>query len=276
MIETIVALITPFSHSGAVDFKALEHLLHFHLENKTHSILILGSTAESALLSFEEKEAILKMTSEVLAGKKEFIVGISSPSTQECIQIAKLAKKFLAKKVLVTLPFYIKTTFEGYYQHFEAISKEGIEMVLYENPSRVGIEFPIELLKKLEKIDLITSIKASTNNLTWLQQVINETQLKVYCGDDLFLPTFNQLNQKQIISVIANAFPNEVAHFDMEFLAPILKIMNQYPNPVGIKALMHNQGFCENEVRLPLLKTDSSCFDFIDQKVLTNKSTILT
>jgi 4-hydroxy-tetrahydrodipicolinate synthase len=268
MNETIVALVTPFLKEKQIDFGSFENLLNIHLVQLTKAILILGSTGEGALLNFEEKKELIKKTSLVLKDKKPFIVAISSPSTMESVALCQVAKKWGACGVLCTLPFYIKTTPNGLITHFKQIQDVGLELILYENPTRVGHSFSIELLEKLSQFKNIKGIKASTNDFSWIEQV-KQTPLKIYCGDDIYLYTMAQLGVSANISVIANLVPDLVAKAgsmqQFQQLKPLIDAIFQEPNPVGIKYALSYLQMCMPYVRPPLLDATASNQERIKQ-----------
>ena len=256
MNETVVACVTPFLGNRQIDFDAFENLLLFHLKEVTSSVLILGSTSEGALLTFEEKKALIEKTSAILNRKKPFIVSISSPSTMECVQLAHLAKEWGAKSVLCTLPYYIRTTFEGLITHFKQIQDVGIELILYENPGRIFQSFSYELLERLIQFEHINELKASTTDFEWVEKV-QKLGYKIYCGDDINLFEMKSRGIDANISVTANAFPSLVAQMetkdDFQTLKPLVQAIFLEPNPVGIKYVLSLMNLCKDIVRYPLL-----------------------
>ncbi|NGX30916.1 MAG: 4-hydroxy-tetrahydrodipicolinate synthase [Chlamydiae bacterium] len=255
MQDVVVPLITPFTLDGKIDFVVLESLLLFHLQKKTSQILVLGTTGEANLLSFEEKKAIIEISAHILDGKKPLIVGISSPSTNESVTLCKLAKEYGAQKVLCTLPYYVKTTKMGLFKHFEAVQNVGLDVILYENPSRIGASFSIGLLKELEQFEKIQGIKASTTNLEWIQSVQLQTRFMVYCGDDFLIPSFLKMGIVHTISATANLFPDEMFLLGEEELdmLMLLNVLYLEPNPIGLKYAMSLKNMCQNVLRLPLV-----------------------
>ena len=148
---SIVALITPFK-DGEVDFKALESLIDFHVNNHTDAILVCGTTGESPTLTFEEHERVIEHAVRYASGRVKVIAGTGANATHEAIELTSHAKRVGADACLLVVPYYNKPTQEGLYQHFKTVAEEvDIPIILYNIPSRTGVEIAPETIYRLVK-----------------------------------------------------------------------------------------------------------------------------
>ena len=169
---SIVALVTPFNYDYSVNFDKLGELIEFHIEQKTDAILVLGTTGESSVLTFDEEEDIVKYTIKKAAGRIPIIVGSGSNDTAIAIWQSQRFEKMGADGLLVITPYYNKTNEEGMYKHFEMVANSvKCPIILYNVPGRTGCGISINVLKRLSKFDNIVGIKEASGNMSYVMKV---------------------------------------------------------------------------------------------------------
>jgi len=264
-----VALVTPFKN-GKVDYETLKKLVEFHLENGTSALVPCGTTGESATLTYEEHEEVVRFVVEVTKKRIPVIAGAGSNSTQETIDLTWAAKKDGADAVLLVVPYYNKPTQKGLYEHFRKVAEEvNIPIILYNIPGRTGVNMLPETVAKLAKdCKNIVGIKEAAGSLDQVSELIEvcPKDFILLSGDDsLTLPKL-AVGGKGVISVIANIVPKDVAEMcnawfkgDLERakklhhkMFPLIKALFIETNPIPIKTAMGLVGFCSSELRLPL------------------------
>lgn len=265
---SMVALITPFQ-DGQVDFKTLEELVDFHLENGTDGIVPVGTTGESPTLSYEEHKKVIECVVKTVAGKVPVIAGTGSNSTAEAIELTEFARKIGADASLQVCPYYNKPTQEGFYQHFKAIAEEtDLPLVLYNIPGRCGgTGLTPQTVAHLAEIENIVAIKEATGSLDMTSEILSLCNITVLSGDDSLTLPICSVGGKGVISVIANIVPADVkAMTDLilegDFVSarkwhrklfPLAKAMlGLASNPIPIKAAMAMLNLASEELRLPL------------------------
>ncbi len=262
-----VAIVTPFDESG-VNFKKLEELFLFHLENKTDAIIVCGTTGEASTMSEEEQKAVLKFAIEKMSGKIKMIAGTGSNNTKKAIRLTKYAEGLGYDGVLLVTPYYNKTTQRGLIEHYGIVAKEcSIPMILYNVPSRTGVSIELDTLKRLdEAYENIVAIKEASGDVAFAAKIKAETNLLVYSGnDDVTLPILS-IGGSGVISVVANIFPKEMHEICADFQSgnleaaqskflAMLNVMNAMffeVNPIPVKTAMNILGFDVGKLRLPL------------------------
>ncbi len=266
---SIVALITPFK-DGEVDFQALEKLIDFHINNSTDAILVCGTTGESPTLTFEEHEKVIEHAVKYAKGRIKIIAGTGANATHEAIELTYHAKKVGADGCLLVAPYYNKPTQEGIYRHFKTIADEvDIPIILYNIPSRTGVEISVETIYRLVK-DCPNTIgsKESTPNMDRISELHKTLgdNFVILSGDDSLTLPMMALGAKGVISVANNVLPREVKslvdyalHGDFEkarqmhyYLLDLFKVLFIETNPIPVKTACWMLGMCEKEFRLPL------------------------
>lgn len=266
---SIVALITPFK-DGEVDYSALDQLVEFHINNHTDAIVVCGTTGESATLTFEEHEKVIEHVVKSAKGRIKVIAGTGANATHEAIELTAHAKRVGADACLLVVPYYNKPTQEGIYRHFKTIADEvDIPMIIYNIPSRTGIEISPETLYRLAKdcYNIIGS-KESTPNMDRISEIFKllGDNFTVLSGDDSLTLPMMALGAKGVISVANNIVPREVKSMvdyalkgdfkkAMElhyYLFDLFKILFVETNPIPIKTACWALGMCEKEFRLPM------------------------
>lgn len=263
-----VALITPFTKDDSVDFEKLGELLEYHIKNKTDAIIINGTTGESATLTDEEKYEIIKYSVKRVNGRVPVIAGTGSNNTKHAVELSKKAEALGVDGLLVVTPYYNKGNENGIYEHYKLIAENvNCPIILYNVPSRTGVNLSISLLKKLAEIKNIVAIKEASGNISYAGEIAREVpELDIYSGnDDMTIPLMSY-GGIGVISVSANIIPEAVHNMCMSFLENnIVEAKNlqlKYNdlvdslfievNPVPIKEAMNYLGYNVGHCRLPL------------------------
>ncbi|MCS7285224.1 MAG: 4-hydroxy-tetrahydrodipicolinate synthase [Hydrogenobacter thermophilus] len=266
---SIVALITPFK-DGEVDYPALDQLIEFHINNRTDALLVCGTTGESPTLTFEEHEKVIEYVVKKANGRIKVIAGTGANATHEAIELTTHAKRVGADACLSVVPYYNKPTQEGIYRHFKTIADEvDIPIIIYNIPSRTGVEIAPETIYRLAKdCPNIVGSKESTPNMDRISELIKllGDNFTILSGDDSLTLPMMALGAKGVISVANNIMPREVKNMvdyalrgdfkkAMElhyYLFNLFKILFIETNPIPVKTACWAMGMCEKEFRLPL------------------------
>lgn len=269
---TGVALITPFKEDKSVDVEALKNLVEYQIENNIDYIVVLGTTAESATLSTEEKELIKSTIVEKNDGRIPLVLGMGSNNTQALVEEIKATDFDGFDAILSVSPYYNKPTQEGIYQHFQAVSKASdLPIILYNVPGRTSSNMEVETVARLARdFDNIIGIKEAKGDLVQAMQMISATPegFLVISGDDMITLPMVLAGGAGVISVIGEGFPQEFSEMvnlglerkvDEAFkihhkIAPAINLIFAEGNPAGIKSVFEMKGLCKNELRLPLVK----------------------
>ena len=263
------AVITPFTESG-VDYEAFGRLIDFQLEKGIDAIVATGTTGEGSTLTDREHEEVIAFCAKRIAGRVPLIAGTGSNNTAHAIERTKTACAAGADAVLLVTPYYNKTTQWGLIASFAAIADESsVPCILYNVPSRTGMNMLPETLCVLSKHERIVAVKEACGNLSQVakERLLCGDALDIYSGcDDQIVPTLS-MGGKGVISVVANILPAETAEICARFFRgdvkgaaelqlKLLKLMNQLmieTNPIPAKAACAAMGFGENRLRLPLV-----------------------
>ena len=210
---SMVALVTPFK-DGKVDWQSLENLIEFHIQNGTRGIVPCGTTGESATLSHEEHDAVVKTVVNTVNKRVPVIAGTGSNSTAEAVGLTRAAEKSGADGALMISPYYNRPTQEGIYQHYRKVASEvGIPIIVYNIPGRTGSKIEPETLARLAEIDNIAGVKEATGSVDQAIDVIRlcGDRLAVYSGEDSLIFSLMALGGKGVISTVANVAPKQTA-----------------------------------------------------------------
>lgn len=266
---SIVAIVTPFKN-GKVDEPVLRKLVHFHIKNGTSGIVPCGTTGESATLSFAEHDRVIEIVIDEADGKVPIIAGTGANSTEEAIHLTQHAEKAGADASLQVAPYYNRPTQKGLYEHFKAIAASvEIPLILYNIPSRTGVNIEPETLAKLaHDCTNIVGVKEASGSLEQMSRVrlLCGKKFALLSGDDALTLPLLSIGGVGIISVVANIVPKNVAILVSEFekgnikkaqemhykLLPLIKAMFIETNPIPVKTAMEMLGLCTAELRLPM------------------------
>ncbi|MGO2103034.1 MAG: 4-hydroxy-tetrahydrodipicolinate synthase [Psychroflexus halocasei] len=269
---TGVALVTPFTKDKEVDVEALKKLVNNQIDNGIDYIVALGTTAESATLSKEEKELVKKTIREENNGRLPLMLGFGINNTAELLKTYQRENFDGFDAILSVSPFYNKPTQEGIYQHFAVLAKASdLPIVLYNVPGRTGSNMQPETVVRLaEDFDSIIGIKEAAGDMNQAMTLIRDTpkDFLVISGDDMIALPMVLAGGAGVISVMAEGFPKEFSkmmNFGLsrkvdEAFALQYKLMKgidlifEEGNPAGIKAVFEAKSLCEADVRLPLVE----------------------
>ena len=269
-----VAIVTPFNDNG-VNYKKLKELLEWHIKEGTDAIIICGTTGEATTMSEEEKKLTIKFTVDVVNKRIPVIAGTGSNNTLSSIEMSKYAESAGVDGLLVITPYYNKTNSRGLIKHFEAINNSvNTPIILYNVPSRTGVNITPENLKELSTLSNVVAIKEASGNIS---QVV---KMKALCGDKIDIYSGNDdqaipilsLGGKGVISVLANIIPNAVHTMIKSYLngdvkkALDLQLENLKlsstlfieTNPIPIKTALNLIGKDVGPLRLPLYEMSDS------------------
>lgn len=271
-----IALVTPFSSDGQVDYKSLKRLVEYQIDNGADFLCILATTGETPCLTQDEKDKITQLVKDVNHGRLPILKGCGGNNTAAVVEELRTADWSGIDGILSVCPYYNKPSQEGLYQHFKAISEASpLPVVLYNVPGRTGINLKPETTVRLANdCENIVAVKEASGSLEQVDEIIkNKPQrFDVLSGDDALTFSMVASGAAGVISVIGNALPKEFSRMiRLEFQGeyePARKIHHMFTelysllfvdgNPAGVKALLHEMGFIENQLRLPLVPTKVS------------------
>lgn len=268
-----IALVTPFTADGAVDYAALKRLVQFQLDNGADFLCILATTGETPTLTAEEKTNIKNLVVELNHGRVPILMGCGGNNTAAVVDELRNGDWRGIDGVLSVCPYYNKPSQEGLYQHFKAIANATkLPVVLYNVPGRTGINMKPETTVRLARdCQNIVGIKEASGSLEQVDEILKNAprDFAVISGDDALTYPMVACGAVGVISVIGNALPKEFSkmlrlEFNNEFAAA-RKIHHKFTdlfsllfvdgNPAGVKAMLSEMGFIENVLRLPLVPT---------------------
>ena len=290
---SLVALVTPLSSDGEVDYTALKGLVEWHIEQGTHGIVSVGTTGEAPTLSVNEHSKVIAKTVEYVNARVPVIAGTGGNSTRDSIALTKHAKEVGADFCLLVTPYYNKPNQEGLLRHFLSIAESvDIPQILYNVPSRTACDILPSTVKILANHKNIVGIKEALDDMNRIKELIeisykirNRKDFYIYSGDD---PTFlasMKLGTHGVISVVANAIPNQIASIcnhalnkDFVKAHEINKIYNDLynlcfveSNPIPIKWIMYKLNKIENNIRLPLIDLNETFHEKIMSEMVKLK-----
>lgn len=266
---SMVALITPFTEDGSVNYDKLRELVEWHVQEGTDAILALGTTAEAPALTVTEEDEIVRIVIETVAGRVPVIVGSGSNNTMVAAEQSMKYEKMGADGLLVITPYYNKTNKAGMVHHFITVADAvNIPIYVYNVPGRTGCSITYEALEEISKHKNIVGIKEASGNISFVTKIsklINEN-FNVYSGnDDMSIPLMS-MGGMGIISVLANILPKETHEMAMAYINGDVEKARQMQlyyldfinalfietNPIPIKEAMNLVGMNVGEYRLPL------------------------
>jgi 4-hydroxy-tetrahydrodipicolinate synthase len=264
----MTALVTPFQ-GGKIDEKSLRKLVQFQIKNNINAIVPSGTTGESATLTHPEHRLVTDIVIDEAKKRVKVIAGTGSNSTQEAIDLTVHAEKAGADGCLLITPYYNRPTQEGLYQHFKAIAKKtSLPMIVYNVPSRTGVNMTPETVARLMEIDNIVGLKDASGNLTQTAETLYLTKgrIKIFAGDDSLLLPMLSIGASGGICVVSNIAPKLLAQLWQAWKAGKkekameihnkLHILNRVlyleTNPIPVKWAVHRMGLISDEIRLPL------------------------
>ena len=270
-IGSNVALITPMFDDGSVDYEALNHLIDFHIDSGTSSIVSVGTTGESATVGIKEHLKIINHTVKYAAKRIPIIAGTGANSTSEAIDLTQEAKNLGADACLLVTPYYNKPTQEGLFQHFKLIAESvNIDQILYNVPGRTAVDMTVDVISRLSEIPNIIGIKDATGDLSIIEQLVAKCPegFLLLTGDDATAVEFLIAGGHGGISVTANIVPKELQKVYLSAIAGNIELAKNLDsllsnfhnnlfiesNPIPVKWALHKMGKCDKGIRLPLLE----------------------
>lgn len=266
-----VALVTPFTNEG-VNYDALGKLIDFQLENSTDAIIICGTTGENATMPDDEHLEVVRYTIDRVNKRIPVIAGTGSNYTEHAIFMTKEVEKMGADGVLCVTPYYNKTTQKGLIASYTAIAEStSLPVIMYNVPSRTGVNMLPETVKVLSEIDNIVGLKEASGNMSQVLKIMSLCpELDIYSGEDALIAPIMMMGGKGVISVLANVAPKET-HLMTENLLKgqfeeakkmqldALELVDALfceVNPIPVKTAMRLMGFDAGQLRLPLVDMD--------------------
>lgn len=264
-----VAIVTPFTKNMQVDYEGLEKLIDFQIDGGTDCIVICGTTGEASTLNDEEHLECIKVAVDRTNKRVPVIAGTGSNDTAHGIELSKKAEQLGVDGLLQVTPYYNKTTQKGLIQHFTAIANSvHVPVVLYNVPSRTGLNINATTAATLSHVDNIVAIKEASGNIAHITDLMHkcEGRLDLYSGNDDQIVPLLSLGGKGVISVVANILPKETHDIVMMYmngdtrgsLDLQMKMHNLISalfcevNPIPVKAAMNYMGLPAGPCRLPL------------------------
>ncbi|HWR19924.1 MAG TPA: 4-hydroxy-tetrahydrodipicolinate synthase [Clostridia bacterium] len=284
------ALVTPFDGEGNVHYKKLAELIEFQLENQTDALVVCGTTGESATLSDAEKARMFHFCTEQVSGRVPVIAGTGSNDTKHSVELSKAALDAGADALLLVTPYYNKASNTGLIRHFYAIADATpLSIIVYNVPSRTGVNIGIDTYKELSKHENIVATKEASADISHIAKVAEACgdTLYIYSGnDDQTLPILS-LGAKGVISVLSNIAPKQThdicelwfANQTKEALRlhlQLLEVMNALfidVNPIPVKAALNLMGMDVGGYRLPLCEMPPNKLEIL--KAVMKKSKLI-
>lgn len=276
-----VALITPFRHDKTIDFPALERLVEHQIASGIDFLVVLGTTAEAATLTKEERHQVQEFVKQKAAGRVPLILGCGGNNTAALVDDLRHGDFSGYSAILSVVPYYNKPSQEGIYQHYSAVAQASpLPVLLYNVPGRTGVNMAAATTLRLAaEYPNIIGVKEASGNFVQMDEIIKHKDdgFMVISGDDGITFPLITLGAVGVISVIGNAFPKEFSRMvrlalDGDYagaraihhkFADLFELMVVDGNPAGVKCLLNAMGYVENELRLPLVPTSAATRDKI-------------
>lgn len=279
-----VAIVTPMNSDGSVNYEALGSLIDMQLAGHTDAIIICGTTGESSTLTDEEHRECIRYTIERVAKRVPVIAGTGSNDTAYAIELSKEAEKMGADALLVVTPYYNKTSQRGLVAHYTAIADSvNIPMILYNVPSRTGVNISIDTYKELAEHKNIAAAKEASGNISAVAKLIAECgdKLDVYSGNDDQIVPIMALGGKGVISVLSNVAPkltHDIAQKCLDndcagaakLAAESLSLAGVLfcdVNPIPVKEALNMMGYNAGPCRLPLYEMEQGKKDLLRREL---------
>ena len=282
---TGVALVTPFNSDLSIDYNGLAALVNHCVDGNVDFLVVMGTTGESVTLSLEEKNTVLDCVKKANNNRLPIVLGIGGNNTDNVIQSFSSFDLNGVDAILSVSPAYNKPTQEGIYQHFKAVSeKSPLPIILYNVPGRTSSNMTAETTLRLaHDFDNIVAVKEASGDMEQIMEIIAKKpdDFLVLSGDDAITLPIILLGGKGVISVLGQALPNEFSsmvnfaidgdvkssntiHYKiLSFVKPLFV----EGNPAGVKTLLNILGICQDEVRLPLVKSSKNLRKIISKEL---------
>lgn len=265
------AIVTPFNENDKINFDEFRRLVNFQIDNGVNAIVVCGTTGEASTLSKEEKQALIEYCVKIVNKRVPVIAGVGSNNTKAVIENEKIAEKVGVNGLLVVTPYYNKTTQKGLIEHFNVVAENtNLPIILYNVPSRTGVNIELNTYLELSKIKNIVATKEASGDISKILKIRNicKDNFNIYSGnDDQIIPILS-LGGIGAISVISNIMPKYTSdmikkYFDKEIedasqmqiqVASLIGNLFKEVNPIPIKAALGILGFKCGIPRMPLIE----------------------
>lgn len=273
---TGIALVTPFKKDFSVDVEALQRIVDFVTKGNVEYLVVLGTTAESATLSQDEKELVIKTIVEANAGKLPLVLGVGGNNTHKVVEELKSRDLSQFDAILSVSPYYNKPTQEGIYQHFKAVAEASpIPVILYNVPGRTASNvLPSTIIRLAKEFKNVIAVKEAAGDIVQAMKLIQNKPegFLVISGDDMITLPMVLAGGSGVISVIGQGFPKEFSQmvrlglerkvdeaYELHYLlAEAIDMIFEQGNPAGIKEVFKTLELSENTVRLPLVNVEEN------------------
>lgn len=265
------ALITPFLEDSYIDYKAFENIIEQQLEGGVSALVIAGTTGEAATLTYEEHYELIKFAVSIVEGRVPVIAGAGSNDSMHGRRLCKNAYRAGADALLLVTPYYNKCNDNGLVEHYRKCSDgagHNLPIIIYNVPSRTGVNIKHSCYKKLLDIENIVAVKEASGNLSQVATIMSDygDEISIYAGnDDLILPMLS-LGSRGIISVVSHVIPSQMVGICNDYFSgntirsrnvlihymDLINAMCMDVNPIPVKKAMEYMGYCRGECRLPL------------------------
>ena len=268
-----VAIVTPMKADGSVNYEKYRELIEWQIESGTDAIIACGTTGESSTLTHEEHIGVMRAAVEQAAGRIPVISGTGSNDTAYCIELSQEAEKLGADALLLVTPYYNKTSQRGLVAHYTAVADAvDLPILLYNVPSRTGVDIKPETVAALSKHPNIVAVKEANGNISSAAQVAALCDIDIYSGNDDQIVPLLSLGGKGVISVMANVEPRRTHDIVAKWMAgdgdgsralqlellELASAMFMDVNPIPVKEAMNLMGLDVGECRLPLYGMDDA------------------
>ena len=279
---SLVAIVTPMSEDGTLDFDALRKLVDFHIAEGSDGLVVVCTTGESPTVSVDEHVELIRVVVQQAAGRVPVIAGTGANSTKEAIALSQMAKEVGADMTLSVVPYYNRPTQEGMYLHFKAIAEAvDIPMIVYNVPGRTVADMSNDTALRLAAIPNIVGIKDATGNLERCADLVKRApkDFALYTGDDATAMAFMLLGGHGVITVTGNVAPKAMHELCVKSLAGDIagaraindKLMGLHKhlfieaNPIPVKWAVQQMGLIKGGIRLPLTPLTEGCYGSVKQ-----------
>ncbi|MBQ4592191.1 MAG: 4-hydroxy-tetrahydrodipicolinate synthase [Clostridia bacterium] len=269
------ALVTPFDANGAVDYKAFAELIDFQIAGGIDSLVICGTTGEGSTLTDEEHRECIRFSVEHIAGRVPVIAGTGSNDTDYANSLSKYACEVGADALLLVTPYYNKATPKGLIRSFlDTAEKTDKPIILYNVPSRTGVNITMPVYRELAKHERIVAVKEASGNMSQIAEIAAELSddLAIYSGNDDQIVPILSLGGQGVISVLSNILPKETHDICQKFFdgdaagsrelqLKYLELINNLfieVNPIPVKTACGMMNLCSDLMRLPLCEMDDA------------------
>lgn len=264
-----VAIVTPFGKDEKICYEDFEKLIEYQIANNTDAIIVCGTTGEGSTLTVDERLSLFRFAAEKIRGRVPLICGTGSNSTSFSLDLAKESEKYGADAHLMVTPYYNKCSPEGLVKHyFYLADRLKKPIIVYNVPSRTGMNITPETYKKLANHNNIVAVKEADTNIVKLEKSIHfcKDKLDFYIGNDDMIAPACAVGCKGVISVLANILPSfthemtcEAVYGDINTAVSMQNEVMELTqklfcdiNPIPVKEALYQLGMCENVLRLPL------------------------